>query len=186
MVSARVSEIDGWGNLVCSLVGILGISPSSGEGLGMPFFFSSTVAHRAAPTRLSLYPSLVFSRSIQWDDPLQCGCRMRKIMRHRIGLAVVVWLLAIGWTTSSWALTAVPRTFAELVGLADWVLIGTVTQVTSAVEVKGTRIYTKLSAPYLLPAGLAGGWRSAEAGGGPGGIDSAGGAFPTVLWQNSV
>jgi hypothetical protein len=67
---------------------------------------------------------------------------MRKIMRHRIGAAVVVWLLAIGWATSSWALTAVPRTFAELVGLADWVLIGTVTQVTSAVEAKGTRIYT--------------------------------------------
>jgi len=44
----------------------------------------------------------------------------------------------------------------------------------------------QLSAPYLLPAGLAGGWRSAEAGGGPGGIDSAEGAFPTVLWQNSV
>jgi len=67
---------------------------------------------------------------------------MRQIMRHRIGSAVVVWLLAIGWTTSSWALIAMPRTFAELVGLADWVLIGTVTQVTSAVEAKGERIYT--------------------------------------------
>ena len=142
MVSARVTEIDGWGNLVCSLVGILGISPSFGEGLGRPFFFSSTVAPRAAPTRPPLYPALVFSRPIQWDDSRQCGCRMRQIMRHRIGAAVVVWLLAIGWTTSSWALTAVPRTFAELVGLADWVLIGTVTQVTSAVEAKGTRIYT--------------------------------------------
>jgi hypothetical protein len=29
-----------------------------------------------------------------------------------------------------------------LVGLADWVLIGTVTQITSAVEAKGERIYT--------------------------------------------
>jgi hypothetical protein len=45
-----------------------------------------------------------------------------------------------------------------------------------------TPMQPQLSAPYLLPAGLAGGWRSAEAGGGPGGIDSAGGAFPTVLW----
>jgi hypothetical protein len=63
-------------------------------------------------------------------------------MRHRIGSAVVVWLLAIGWTTSSWALTIMPRTFTELVGLADWVLIGTVTQVTSAVEAKRERIYT--------------------------------------------
>ena len=160
MVSARVPEIDGWGNLVCSLVGILGISPSSGEGLGMPFFFSSTVAHRAAPTRPSLYPSLVFSRSIQWDDPLQCGCRMRKIMQHCIGLAVVVWLLAIGWTTSSWALTAIPRTFAELVGLADWVLIGTVTQVTSAVEAKGTRIYTYVTLADLEV--IKGEWHDSE------------------------
>jgi hypothetical protein len=51
-------------------------------------------------------------------------------------------LLALGWTTSSWALTTVPRTFAELVGLADWVLIGTVAQVISAVEAQGERIYT--------------------------------------------
>jgi hypothetical protein len=160
MVSARVPEIDGWGNLVCSLVGILGISPSSGEGLGMPFFFSSTVAHRAAPTRPSLYPSLVFSRPIQWDDPLQCGCRMRKIMQHCIGLAVVVWLLAIGWTTSSWALTAIPRTFAELVGLADWVFIGTVTQVTSAVEAKGTRIYTYVTLADLEM--IKGEWHDSE------------------------
>jgi hypothetical protein len=67
---------------------------------------------------------------------------MRKIIRQRLGSAVVVWLLALGWTTSSWALTAVPRTFAELVGGADWVLIGTVTQVSSAVAAKGERIYT--------------------------------------------
>jgi hypothetical protein len=67
---------------------------------------------------------------------------MRKRLGHRLGLAVVVWLLALGWTTSSWALTAVPRTFAELVGLADWVLIGTVTQITSAMETRGERIYT--------------------------------------------
>ena len=63
-------------------------------------------------------------------------------MWHRIGSAIAVWLLALGWTTSSWALTVVPRTFTELVELADWVLIGTVTQVTSAVEAKGERIYT--------------------------------------------
>jgi len=63
-------------------------------------------------------------------------------MRPRLGAAVVVWLLVLGWTTSSWALTAVPRTFAELVGLADWVLIGTVTQVTSAVAAQGERMYT--------------------------------------------
>ena len=29
--------------------------------------------------------------------------------------------------------TVVPRTFAELVGLVDWVIIGTVAQVTSAI-----------------------------------------------------
>jgi len=67
---------------------------------------------------------------------------MRKRPGHRLGSAVVVWLLALSWTTSSWALTAVPRTFAELVGLAEWVLIGTVTQITSAMETRGERIYT--------------------------------------------
>ena len=66
-------------------------------------------------------------------------------MRHRIGAAVVVWLLALGWTTSSVALITVPRTFAELVGLADWVLIGTVTQVISAEEAPGERIYTYIT-----------------------------------------
>ena len=142
MVSERVTEIDGWGNLVRSLVGALGRFPSSGAGLGIPFFFGSAVAPRATPARPRVCPALIFSRFIQWNDPLQRGGRMRKIMRHRIGSAVVVWLLAIGWTTSSWALTAVPRTFAELVGRADWVLIGTVTQVTSAVAVRGERIYT--------------------------------------------
>jgi len=74
---------------------------------------------------------------------------MRQIMGHRLGSAVVVWLLALGWTTSSWALTAVPRTFAELVGLADWVLIGTVAQVTSAVEAQGERIYTYVTLTEL-------------------------------------
>jgi hypothetical protein len=142
MVSERVTEIHGSGNLVCSLVGAFGRSPISGEGLGMPFFFGSAVAHRATLTKPPMCPALVFSCPVQWDDPLQRTSLMRQIMRHRIGSAVVVWLLALGWTTSSWALTIVPRTFTELVGLADWVLIGTVTQVASAVEAKGERIYT--------------------------------------------
>ena len=142
MVSERVPEIDVWGNLVCAPVGTLGRSPSSGNALGRPFFFGSAVAHRAAPTPPPLCPAPIFSCPVQWDAPLQRGFCMRQITRHRLGAAVVVWLLALVWTTSSWALTVVPRTFAELVGLADWVLIGTVTQVTSAVEAKGERIYT--------------------------------------------
>ena len=142
MVSERVPEIDAWGNLVCAPVGALGRSPNSGEDLGTPFFFGSAVAYRAAPTPPPLCPAPVFSRPVQWDAPLQRGFLMRQSIRHRIGSAVVVWLLALGWTTSSWALTVVPRTFAELVGLADWVLIGTVTQVSSAVEAQGERIYT--------------------------------------------
>src|SRR5438105_705819 len=142
MMSERVTEIDGPGNPVYSLIGALWRSLSSGEGLGRPFFFGSAVAHRAAPTRLPVCPALVFSRRIQWPDPLQRGCLTRRMMGHRIGSAIAVWLLALGWTTSSWALTVVPRTFTELVELADWVLIGTVTQVTSAVEAKGERIYT--------------------------------------------
>ena len=87
MVSKRVTEIDGWGNLVCSLVGALGISPSPGEGLGMPFFFGSAVAHKAAIPRPRVCPSLAFSHPIQWDDSLQRGFRMRQIMRrsHRFG-----------------------------------------------------------------------------------------------------
>src|SRR5712691_10541799 len=160
MVSERVTEIDGSGNLVCSLVGAPGISPSSGEGLGMPFFFGSAVAHRAAPTRPPVCPALVFSRPVQWDDSLQRRFLMRQIMRHRIGSAVVVWLLAIGWTTSSWALTIVPRTFTELVGLADWVLIGTVTQVTSAVEAKRERIYTYVTLADLEM--IKGEWHDSE------------------------
>ena len=101
MVSERVTEIDGWGKLVCAPVGAL----------------------RRSPT-------LVLSHLVQWDGPLQRAFLMRQIIRRRLGLAVVGWLLALSWTTSSWALTTVPRTFAELVGLADWVLIGTVTQIT--------------------------------------------------------
>jgi hypothetical protein len=85
---------------------------------------------------------------------------MRKLLRHRIGSAVVVWLLALGWTTSSWALTAVPRTFAELVGLADWVLIGTVTQITSAMEAKGERIYTYVTLADLEM--IKGAWHGTE------------------------
>ncbi len=138
MVSKRVPKIDGWGKLVCALLGALGRSPRSGAGLGRAVFFGSAVAHRAAPTRPPVSPALVFSRPISWHDSLQ----RRGGMRPRLGAAVVVWLLVLGWTTSSWALTAVPRTFAELVGLADWVLIGTVTQVTSAVAAQGERMYT--------------------------------------------
>jgi len=142
MVSESVPEIDGWGNLVYALVGALGIAPRSGAGLGIPLFFGAAVAQRAAPTRSPVCSALTFSRSIPWDDPLPRRYLMRQSMWHRLGAAVVVWLLALGWTTSPWALTARMRTFAELVGLADWVLIGTVTQVTSAVEAQGKRIYT--------------------------------------------
>jgi hypothetical protein len=160
MVSERVTEIGGWGKLVCTPVSTLRRSPSSGEGLGMPFFFDSAVARRAAPTSPPVCPSLVLSHPVQWADPLQREFLMRKFIRHRIGSAVVVWLLALGWTTSSWALTTVPRTFAELVRLADWVLIGTVTQVTSAVEAKGERIYTYVTLADLEM--IKGAWHDTE------------------------
>ena len=160
MVSERVTEIDGGDKLVCAPIGTLGRSPSSGEGLGMPFFFDSAVAHRAAPTRPPVCSALVLSHLVQWAGPLQREFLTRKIIRYRIGSAVVVWLLALGWTTSSWTLTAVPRTFAELVGLADWVLIGTVTQVTSAVEAKGERIYTYVTLADLEM--IKGAWHDTE------------------------
>ena len=75
-----------------------------------------------------------------------------------VGAAVLVWLLTVGWTTSSWALAVVPRTFAELVGLADWVVIGTVTQISSAVE--GERIYTYITLTDLDV--IKGAWHDAE------------------------
>lgn len=75
-----------------------------------------------------------------------------------VGAAVLVWLLAVGWTPSSQALTVVPRTFAELVGLADWVVIGTVTQIASAIE--GERIYTYITLADLEV--IKGTWHDAE------------------------
>jgi len=104
--------------------------------------------------------ALVLSHLVQWAGPLQREELTLQIIRYRIGSAVVVWLLALGWTTSSWTLTAVPRTFAELVGLADWVLIGTVTQVTSAVEAKGERIYTYVTLADLEM--IKGAWHDTE------------------------
>jgi hypothetical protein len=71
---------------------------------------------------------------------------------------VLVWLLVVGWTTGSRALTVVPRTFAELVGLADLVVIGTVTQVASGVE--GERIYTYITLADLEV--IKGAWYDAE------------------------
>jgi len=160
MASERVSEIEGGGKLVCSLLDALGPSPSSGEGLDVPFCFGSVVAHRAASTRLSVCPALISSCPIHWNAPLQRGFPIRQIMRHRLGAAIVVWLLALGWTTSSVALTTVPRTFAELVGLADWVLIGTVTQVTSIEEAPGERIYTYVTLAELEV--IKGEWHATE------------------------
>jgi len=51
-------------------------------------------------------------------------------------------MLLLSWQTRVDALTAIPRTFAELVERADCVLIGTVMQVTTAVGAEGEKIYT--------------------------------------------
>jgi len=48
----------------------------------------------------------------------------------------------LGWQTRVDALTAIPRTFAELVERADCVLIGTVMRVTTAGGAEGEKIYT--------------------------------------------
>jgi hypothetical protein len=119
MVSERVPDIDDGSNLVCSLVGALELSPRSGAGLSIPFFFRSAVASRAAHTHLPSYPSLVFSCSVRWDAPLHHGFRRRQSMPHGISLAIVVWLFVSGWTTSRWSLTVVPRTFMVVWLLAD-------------------------------------------------------------------
>jgi hypothetical protein len=63
-------------------------------------------------------------------------------MRQRNGWAVGLVLLLVGWQTRVDALTALPRTFAELVERADCVLIGTVMQVTPAMGAEGEKIYT--------------------------------------------
>jgi hypothetical protein len=65
-----------------------------------------------------------------------------KRMRQRIGWSFGILLLVVVWDTRGDALTALPRTFVELVERADCVLIGTVMQVTTAVEPEGEKIYT--------------------------------------------
>lgn len=57
----------------------------------------------------------------------------------KVGMLLV--LLLASWATRSMALSAVPRTFDELVLLAEQVLVGTVTQSASAVG-EGEKIYT--------------------------------------------
>ena len=63
-------------------------------------------------------------------------------MTHRSGWIVGILVLLVVGQTRVGALTAIQRTFAELVGLADCVLIGTVTRVTSALGTDGEKIYT--------------------------------------------
>jgi hypothetical protein len=63
-------------------------------------------------------------------------------MRQRNAWAIGLVMLLLGWQTRVDALTAIPRTFAELVERADCVLIGTVMQVTTAVGAEGEKIYT--------------------------------------------
>jgi hypothetical protein len=58
-------------------------------------------------------------------------------------------MLLVVWQTHVEALTTIQRTFAELVGLADCVLIGTVTRVTSTLEADGEKIYTYVTLANL-------------------------------------
>src|SRR3989442_10301781 len=63
-------------------------------------------------------------------------------MRQSFGWIVGILVPLVVWKARVGALTAIQRTFAELVGLADCVLIGTVTHVTSALGTDGEKIYT--------------------------------------------
>lgn len=63
-------------------------------------------------------------------------------MRQRNAWAIGLVMLLLGWQTRVDALTAIPRTFAELVERADCVLIGTVMRVTTAMGAEGEKIYT--------------------------------------------
>src|SRR5258706_14703649 len=63
-------------------------------------------------------------------------------MRPRDAWAIGLGMLLLGWQTRVDALTAIPRTFAELVERADCVLIGTVMRVTTAGGAEGEKIYT--------------------------------------------
>jgi hypothetical protein len=65
-----------------------------------------------------------------------------KGMKPSIGWSVVIFFLVVVWETSVLALTAVQRTFDELVVLSECVLIGTVTTVKSALGSDGEKIYT--------------------------------------------
>jgi hypothetical protein len=71
-------------------------------------------------------------------------------MRQRRGWRVGIVGLLVVWQTHVVALTTIRRTFAELVGLADCVLMGTVTRVTSTLEADGEKMYT-----YITLADLA-------------------------------
>ena len=66
-------------------------------------------------------------------------------MRQSTGWTVSILVLLVVWQTPVGALTAMQRTFTELVGLADCVLIGTVMRVTSALGADGERIYTYIT-----------------------------------------
>jgi hypothetical protein len=63
-------------------------------------------------------------------------------MRPSIGWSVGIFFLVVVWETSVLALTAVQRTFDELVVLSECVLIGTVTTVKSELGSDGEKIYT--------------------------------------------
>jgi hypothetical protein len=63
-------------------------------------------------------------------------------MRQRNAWAIGFVMLLLGWQTRVDALTAIPRTFVELVERADCVLIGTVMRGTAAVGADGEKIYT--------------------------------------------
>ena len=63
-------------------------------------------------------------------------------MRPSIGCSIGIFFLVVVWETSVLALTAVQRTFDELVVLSECVLIGTVTTVKSELGSDGGKIYT--------------------------------------------
>jgi hypothetical protein len=68
-----------------------------------------------------------------------------KRMRQSLGWSLGILWLVVVWDTRVDALTALPRTFVEFVERADCVLIGTVMQVTTAVEPEGEKMYTYIT-----------------------------------------
>jgi hypothetical protein len=85
MMSPSVPGMHGWGNLYhIALSGAHGLSPSRGEGLRAPFFFSLGVAGMVAQKRPRVWTSPFFPHLVQYDIPIYPRFLVRPRLLTRI------------------------------------------------------------------------------------------------------